>query len=302
MKRRLLHASLVLCALLSTAAGAETLYAVSMRTYSDPQYKGVEGNLYVVATDTGVTRLLAALTLESGTPIGLDGLAIHPKTRVFYGLTPASSAHIPHTLVTVDPKSGFVKPVGDLRVNGTDMDFDSDGTLYVWLPETGQFGTINLDTGAVTPKSPPTMPGASKGGIAMLGAGRALVAATGGTGTLDTVDLATGAITTGPTLSGAPFPDLMNGLTFSPKKVLYGVNTNGAHPPLANLVTIDVSTGKVTSVGALPNETDALSFGPDVASVKDVKASLEEWRLPLLVGLFLIAVVTVIVVVRSSKA
>lgn len=302
MKRRFLLLSLALCALLSTAAGAVSLYAVSMRTYSDPGYKGVEGNLYVVATDTGVTRLLAALTLEGGTPIGLDALGIHPKTGVFYGITPVSSATIPHTLVTVDPKSGIVKPIGDLRVNGTDMDFDSNGTLYVWLPETGQFGTINLDTGAVTPKSPPSTPGASKGGIALIGGGRALVSATGGTGTLDTVDLATGTITTGPSLTGAPFPDLMNGLTFSPKGVLYGVNTNGAHPPLANLVTIDVRTGTVTSVGPLPNETDALSFGPDLTNEKDMKTTVEEWRLPLLAGLFLIAVVVAIVAVRSSKA
>lgn len=302
MKRRFLLASLALCALLSTAAGAESLYAVSMRTYFDPQYKGVEGNLYVVATDTGVTRLLATLTVEGGTPIGLDGLAIHPKTGVFYGITPDSSSVIPHTLVTVDPKSGVVKPVGDLRIAGTDIYFDSDGTLYIWLPDTRQFGTVDLGTGAVTPKGPPFTQGAPKGGIALIGAGRALVAATGGSGTLDTVDLATGTSTTGPSLSGAPFPDLINGLTYSPKGVLYGVNTNGAHPPLANLVTIDAGTGKVTNIGPLPNETDALSFGPDVTNVKDARAAFEEWRLPLMVGLFLIAVVVVIVAMRSGKA
>ncbi|MGZ5040410.1 MAG: hypothetical protein ACXWBQ_06670 [Usitatibacter sp.] len=292
---------LVLCAMLSTAASAESLYAVSMRTYSDPSYKGVEGSLYVVATETGVTQLVAALTLSGGTPVGLDGLAVHPKTHAFYGITPGSSAVIPHTLVKVDAKSGVVTPIGDLGLVGTDIDFDKDGTLYVWIPDTRQFGTVDLATGKATPKGAHLQQGAMKGGIALIGNGRALIAGSGGNGTLDTVDLATGVVTQGPTLDGAPFPNLINGLTYSPNGVLYAVNTNGAHPPLANLVRIDASTGKVANIGPLPNETDALSFGPDLVEPRGMGTIVQEWRFGILVALAVLAVVVVVVGLRLSK-
>jgi hypothetical protein len=286
--------------MLCLTASAETLYASSMRTYADPLYKGVEGNLYVVATDTAVTRLVASLTLGGKAPISLDGLAIHPRTGIFYGITPATSGAIPHSLVTIDPRSGVVTRIGDLGFGGSDVEFDPDGNLYMWMPATFQMASVDLDTGAATPHGRPFAQGAVKGGIAMIGGGRALVAATGGKGTLDSIDLATGAITPGPNLVGAPFPELINGLTFSPRGVIYGINTNGALPPLANLISIDARTGKVTSIGPLPNDTDALSFGPDLTESKDTLTKVLEWRFPVLVGLFLLALVVVFVAMRSK--
>jgi S1-C subfamily serine protease len=257
MKPLLLFASAAISALLGMAASAETLYAVSMRTYSDPSYKGVEGNLYVVATDTAVTRLVASLTVGGKTPVGLDGLAIHPKTGVFYGITAPTSGAIPRSLVTIDPQTGIVTLVGSLGHTGSDIEFDPDGTLYMWLPTSYQLATVDLETGAATPRGRPFPQGALKGGIALIGGGRALVAATGGKGTLDSIDMATGEVTAGPHLVGAPFPELINGLTYSPKGIIYGINTNGALPPLANLVSIDAKTGKVTSIGdEVENLTD----------------------------------------------
>jgi hypothetical protein len=300
MRPSLLLASVACTVLLCTTAAAQTLYAVSMRTYADPSYKGVEGNLYVVATETAVTRLVASLTVGSKTPVGLDGLAIHPKTGVFYGITAPTSASIPRSLVTIDPRSGVVTLVGNLGHAGSDIEFDPDGTLYMWLPSSYQLATVNLETGEATPRGRPFRQGALKGGIALIGAGRALVAATGGKGTLDSVDMATGVVTPGPQLVGAPFPDLINGLTYSPKGIVYGINTNGAQPPLANLVSIDPRSGKVTSIGPLPNDTDALSFGPALTESKDLLASALEWRFPLLVGLFVIAIVIVFVAMRSK--
>jgi hypothetical protein len=114
------------------------------------------------------------------------------------------------------------------------------------------------------------------------------------------VDLATGVVTPGPQLVGAPFPDLVNGLTYSPRGIVYGINTNGAQPPLANLISIDPRSGKVTSIGPLPNDTDALSFGPALTESKDLLARVLEWRFPLLVGLFVIAIVIVVVAMRSK--
>ena len=299
MKPSFLLASAACAALLALSASAESLYAVSMRTYADPLYKGVEGNLYVVSTETAVTRLVASLSVVGKGPVGLDGLAIHPKTGVFYGIT-STSATLPHTLVTIDVKSGNVTPVGDLGFLGSDIEFDPDGTLYMWIPATFQLATVNLETGAATPRGRPFTQGTLKGGIALIGGGRALVAATGGKGTLDTIEMATGTITTGPQLVGAPFPELINGLAFSPRGVVYGINTNGAQPPVANLVSIDPRTGAVANIGPLPNDTDALSFGPDLLQAKDPMTRLLEWRFPLLVGLFLIAIVVVVVAMRHK--
>lgn len=293
--------SMAIAATLASSAGAETLYAVSMRTYSDPSYKGVEGNLYEVSTETGTTRLITSLNLRGKTPVGLDGLAIHPRTGAFYGITAPSSSVIPRTLVTLDPLTGVVTPIGDLGVVSSDIEFDEDGTLYAWLPNTRQLGTVDLATGATTPLGKPSPKGAPKGGFTLIGRGKALVAAAGGTGTLDTIDIVTGEIIPGPALSGAPFAELINGLAMSPKRVLYGINTSGAQPTPANLVKIDPASGAVSNVGPLPNDTDALAFGPDLAQ-SNIASGMMQWRFPVLVALFLFASIVIVVAMRQKKA
>lgn len=290
-----------LAALLAASATAQTLYAVSVRTYSDPGYRGVEGNLYVVDPETATTTLVAPLMVSGRTPIGLRGLAIHPKTGVFYGITSPNASSIPRSLVTVDPTTGSVSPVGDLGYGASDIEFDSDGILYAWVPETRQVGTVNLDSGAVTLRGEPLPRGALKGSLLFSGNGQALVASTGGTGTLDTVDLATGQVTTGPTLTGAPFPDFIGGLCYSPKGELFAINSSLGRSTQANLINIDPKTGKITNLGALPNDTESLAFGPSAIEHKDMFDSIMQWRLPVLGALFLFAVVVLVVTMWPTK-
>lgn len=287
-----------LASLFAAAAAAQTLYAVSVRTYSDPGYHGVEGNLYLVDPETASTRLVTSLNVSGKTPVGLDGLAIHPRTGVFYGITAPSSATIPKTLVIVDPTNGNVTPVGPLGQTASDIEFDTSGTLYAWLPETRQVGTVDLDTGRATPRGKPIQRSANKGGFVLIGPDQAYVATTGGAGTLDIVDIATGSVTTGPALVGAPFPDLINSLAYN-KGTLYAINSNFGRSSQANLVTIDPHTGKVTNVGALPNDTDAITFGPATAP-RDMTASLMEMRFPILIGLGIFALGVIVVAMRSS--
>ena len=292
----------ILCAFLvmlcAAGAGAQSLYAVSVRTYSDPGYHGVEGNLYLVDQETAATRLVSSLNLAGKTPVGLDGLAIHPRTGVFYGITAPTSAVIPKSLVIVDPTNGNVTLVGDLGAVASDIEFAADGTLYAWLPDTRQIGTIDLDTGRITARGKPAARGTSKGGFTLIGENKAYVATTGGAGTIDVIDINTGNITTGPALSGAPFPDLINGLAFQ-RGILYAINTNFGRSTQANLVTIDPQTGKVTNVGALPNDTDAIAFGPAQTS-KDVTTSLLEYRVPILIALGIFALIVIVFAMRSS--
>ena len=298
--RRPLHLFAVsLAIVLAMPAAAQTLYAVSVRTYSDPGYHGVEGNLYTVDPETAATNLVTSLNVSGKTPVGLDGLAIHPRTGVFYGITAPTSAVIPRSLVILDPATGNVTTVGELSEIGSDIGFDPDGTLYMWLPNTRQLGTVNLDTGEVTARGAPIERGATKGGFAVIGGGKAYVAGTGGAGTLDTVDMETGKLTIGPALVGAPFPDLINGLAYSPRGELYGINTSFGRASQANLVTINPQTGQVANIGALPNDTDALTFGAATVR-KDMAASLMEFRVPVLVALFIFAVIVIIVAMRLS--
>jgi hypothetical protein len=300
MSRAAPIAALALAFALAMPAAAQTLYAGSVRTYSDPGYHGVEGNLYTVDPETATTNLVTSLNVSGKTPVGVDGLAIHPRTGVFYGITATTSAVIPRSLVILDPTTGNVTRVGELSQPGSDIGFDTDGTLYMWMPDTRQLGTVDLDTGQVTTRGSPIERGATKGGFALIGGGKAYVAGTGGAGTLDTIDMNTGQILTGPLITGAPFPDLINGLAFSPKGVLYGINTSFGRATQANLIIIDPVSGKVTNIGALPNDTDSLTFGP-ASDTKDMAANLMEWRIPVLVALFIFAVIVIIVAMRLKK-
>ncbi|HTS83513.1 MAG TPA: hypothetical protein VMG61_00280 [Usitatibacter sp.] len=287
-------------AFLAMGAAAETLYAVSVRTYADPGYHGVEGNLYVVDPDTASTTLVAPLMVGGKTPIGLRGLAIHPKTGVFYGITGPNASSIPRSLVTIDPTNGVVTLVGDLGYGASDIEFDNDGTLYAWVPETRQIGIVNLDNGAVTLRGQPLERGAMKGSFSFVSAGKALVASTGGNGTLDSVDLETGKVTTGPQLNGAPFADFLGGLTVSARGTLYAINSSLGRGVQANLVTIDPQTGHVTNLGALPNDTESMAFGPTIER-KDMFADLMQWRTPMMVALFVFAVIVLLVLGRAPK-
>ena len=190
--------------------------------------------------------------------------------------------------------------MGDLGYGASDLDFDSDGTLYAWVPETRQVGVVNIDTGAITLIGQPLERGALKGSVAFVDKGHALVAGTGGNGTLDTIDLVTGKVTVGPALKGAPFPDFVGGLAFSPKGVLYAINSSIGRGVQANLITIDPQTGKVTNLGALPNDTESLGFGPGVEH-KDMIEEVMQWRTPVMIALAVFALVMLVVLGRPAK-
>ena len=111
-------------------------------------------------------------------------------------------------------------------------------------------------------------PAGSPAGIAIDPEGMVYVTSKGATGTLDNVDLATGALQVGPPLTGAPFSTQINSMSFSPSGLLLAVNSNGGSPAHTRLVTITTASGVVATIGALPDDTDALAFtgsGPNLA-------------------------------------
>ena len=77
------------------------------------------------------------------------------------------------------------------------------------------------------------------------------------------MDIATGTLKTGPQLTGAPFPTGINSLSFTPSGLLLAVNSNAGAPALTRLVTINTATGAVSTIGTLPDDTDALTFASE---------------------------------------
>jgi hypothetical protein len=273
MRRMLARAfaSLIIAVLLCPAAAQaalQTLYAASVR--SGGVARGdvpIAGNLYTINLASGTATLVGAIRVSGGRPIGVTGMAAHPSHGTLYGITSEQSPHIPRSLVTIDPASGAATLVGELGVTGSDVAFDSKGTLYMWLPGTSQLGIVNPSSAAVTPVGRPG-PAGSQAGIAIDAQGMVFVTAKGAGGTLDNVDLVTGSLQIGPSLTGAPFSTQINSMSFSPSGLLLAVNSNGGSPASTRLVTINTATGAVATIGALPDDTDALAFtgaGPNLA-------------------------------------
>lgn len=240
---------------------AQQLYAASVRSIAEGGGADGEsgGSLYSVQLAGGTATFIAPIRLNGTTPIGITGLAAHRTTGALYGITSPLSRNAPFSLVTVDPASGDASLIGPLTMGGSDISFNRAGILFTWLPQTSQLGTVNLETGLVTPIGEAGTPG-PPAGLAIDNNGVAYITPKGATGTLDTVDIATGAQKTGPTLSGAPFDSTINSMTFTPSGLLLAVNSNSGSPAAARLVTINVGTGVVSNIGNLPDDTDGLAF------------------------------------------
>ena len=250
----------VLCAaFVSTSVAAETLYTVTTRAYVSPTE--VVGRLYVVDPETAGTRHVGPLRTADGRYVGANALAMHPKSGVMYGVTAGISPDLRPSLFKIDTRTAEVTLIGALGQAASDICFDSRGTLFAWLSDLKRLATVNLTTGAVTPLGPEsTIADATGGGLAIDRKETAYIATTTAAGTLDTLDIKTGARRLGPVLSGAPYLSAIRSLTFSSSGVLYGVNTNLAAPARSALVVIDPRSGVVSLVGALPDDAKALEF------------------------------------------
>jgi hypothetical protein len=245
--------------MVSAPAAAETLYAATVRTGGAGVPDAISGSLYSVNLGSGSATFIAPLSLDGKTSIGITGLAAHPSTAVLYGITSPLSSEHPQSLVTLDPNTGNATLVGDLRFPGSDIAFNRAGILFTWLPATSQLGIVNITTGAVTPIGPVGAAG-TIAGLAIDQHGIAYITPSGAGGTLDTVDIGTGAISKGAQLHGAPFASSINSMSFTPSGLLLAVNSNAGSPASTALVQINTATGVVNKIGTLPDDTDALAF------------------------------------------
>src|SRR5262245_27642449 len=83
-------------------AAVHTLYAASVRSGLGAEGP-IAGNLYTVNLANGTATLVGAIRLGGSKPIGVTGMAVHPKSGVIYGITSEQSPNAPRALVTIDP-------------------------------------------------------------------------------------------------------------------------------------------------------------------------------------------------------
>ncbi len=273
MHRHTTYSILLAAAALFCCAGAaaQMLYTTSIRTFAGGGQDKVVGNLYTVNLGDATAKLVAPILLKGETAVGITGLAVHPATGVFYGITSPLSPVNPRSLVTLDVNTAAAELVGPIGAAGSDIAFDPKGNLYVWLPATSQLGKVDLQTANVRPLGPPGAAGNS-GGIAIDDKGVAYITPNGAAGNLDRVDTTTGAITKGPVLTGAPFPAGIAAMTFTPSGLLLALDTNGGSPASVRLVTINTKTGQVNAIGSLPDDSDSLAFA--AVGSHDIRAAL----------------------------
>ena len=245
-------------AAISFPALAESLlYAATVRAHTGAGDDNA-GTLYLIDPATGAAKAIGPLRIQ-GRPIGITGLAVHPKTGVIYGITAGSSPNNRNSLVTIDPNTAEATLIGQMRVAGSDITFDNDGNLFMWLPDTNQVGRINLASGRVTALGEIGDSRRLEGGIAFDGQ-KLVVTPSGATGPIEFRDLSSGAVTLGPMLANAPYLSSMNSLAVSPRGELYGINSNMGSPAHTALVKVDMHNGIVTQIGPLPEDTDCLAF------------------------------------------
>lgn len=219
---------------------------------------GEPGNLYRIDPDTGADALVG--------PIGfaITGLAMAADGTLYGTEATQSGNRGVARLVMINKTTGAGTVVGDLTDSSTTTNHTSTadctfvGDRLLGWTETGD-DLIEIDeaTGSVTV--------VGDSGVSSSGSGTAM--APDGTlyfvpgrvnGNLYTINPITGIGFEGPALSGGTY-DNINSMCFL-RGTLYAIDTQdlGSTTSLQTLVTINVTTGVITPIGAIPTAIDSL--------------------------------------------
>lgn len=243
----------------STRSNAADFYAASGQ--------GAAGELYLIDPTSGATITdVGPLKDSSALNYGMTGMAFDPVSGVLYGSSANQPASTAGRLVTIDPATGLVTPIGsfNLAAGGTmtDLAFDpTTDTLYGISSNGGaNLYTINTATGQPTLVGSSGLSFTNGGGLAIDSTGVIYGTPLSPTDTFGTYDKTTGAYT------NIANPTLPNGRGFDALSfdgsTLYGTEAGTA----SHLVTIDTTTGAVTDLGATAAQfMDALAVRPAAA-------------------------------------
>ena len=259
----LLAAATSLFSALVPASAQSVLYAATGSA-------GTAGSLYTINPTTGAILSSVPITnAAGGGALGITGLAFSPSTNVLYGVTVnkvvTGGNSVAGSLVVINPTTGVATVIGSLVTPVSDIAFRANGVLYGFQSQNPfSLATINLSTGVGTKVANSGLTTSVGGGLAFNSAGTLYVSASGADGTLDTFNPTTGLRTGSVTLTGAPFvsPGSFNSMAFDSNGVLYAADNNGlgTAPVDVELVRVNTSTGVVTDLFSLPDNTDAIAF------------------------------------------
>jgi len=230
--------------LIASAGQAQTLYATN------------GSNLVTVNTSTGATTTVGP-TRVGATNVFITGMAFQGSSSTTF-CSIGNDSNFGRQICTINLSTAAVTLLP--TVNPwviTDISFAPNGTLYGMRKLSGTVAlvSINLSTGAATQIGSAITMGTQGNAFAISAAGVAYWFA--GDGILRTVNLTTGAATTGPSLTGGVATTSFPAAVFSPTGTLFA-SQGGADQGLASLVTVNPSTGVVTQFGSV--FADALAF------------------------------------------
>ncbi len=222
---------------------------------------GEAGSLYTISQTTGaVLTTVGPLLDAAGNPYGITGMKYNPFNGVLYGVTLASSPTNPSFLVTIDPKTARVTPIGANGAVLTDIAIDpKTGIVYAVSGYNQKFYSVNLSTGLATQTGSTGLGYQNGGGLGANSKGVIYGVDNFSTYTYNKV---TGA----GTLVGLNLLlNLVKGADFDPNGVFYGIEGGGGldNTHLRFLVTINLSTGIGVRIAPIPiDDLDSMAFVP----------------------------------------
>ncbi len=263
------------------SAGPSFLFAADGRASSS----SAGGNLYRIDVAD------AAATTVGPTGTGITALALAPDGTLYAteAIGDGSIFSDGRHWLELNPDTGAATEIALQELTLPDLAFLPDGSLVGWT-EGNTLGSIlpgpvsiDLATGAHTTIGTTDVTSAGSG-LAVDDTGTLWLAATRSScdgATLFSIDTTTGLGTEGPTLSGCPAgARRINSMAFH-RGVLYGVTISAfSTGGTTTLVTIDRTTGAVTTVGELPVDVDAIASG-DRPVVAAAATSARTWQLTL---------------------
>jgi len=239
---------------MSAASRRSTLY-VATGTF------GVGGTLYTIDATTGaILTTVGSLVDSAGNNYGMAGMKYNSLNGILYGVTSGVSPTNPSYLITINPATALVTPIGPNGAVLTDIAIDpTTGIMYGVSGFNQKFYTVNLATGAATQIGSTGIGFQNGGGLACTSAGVLY-----GVNNFSTY---TYSKTTGKaTFIGLNLlADLIRAADFDSRGTFYGLEGGGGidNNHLRFLVTINLTTGLGTLVGAISiNDLDGLAFIP----------------------------------------
>lgn len=221
-------------------------------------------NLYVLNPFTGTV-----ISTVGAIGPAITGLAVHPTTGVLYGATTPASPTFPSSLVTINTTTGAGTLVGSfgLPLNGTsrqtlaDLAFDAAGTLYGWSSGGSDLHTVNLTTGTASQVGESGLNPNIGGALAFSPGGTLFLSQNLETGRLRTINPATGTEISDIALTGGAGSGSIGAFTYDASGTLFGASLTGTGgASTARLITVNTTTGQITTVGPSAVRLDAIEF------------------------------------------